>query len=75
MKTVNKFAALKTGSPWKFCGASDPRCPHCGSTCDATDDFLYEEGSHDMLCSHCKGDFTVKTRVSYSFDTDEQDGA
>ena len=74
MTTVDKFEALKTGALWKFCGASDPRCPHCGSLCRVTDKALYEEGEHEMSCLYCGGDFTVKTRVSYSFDTDNQDG-
>ena len=32
-------------------------------------------GNNDPRCPHCDGDFTVSTRVSYSFSTDEQEDA
>jgi hypothetical protein len=34
---------------------------------------LYEEGEHEVTCPHCDEDFSVSTRVSYSFSTDNQD--
>ena len=36
---------------------------------------LDEEGEHEVSCPHCDGHFSVTTRVSYSFSTDEQEGA
>ena len=78
------FAALKRAKeeegyfPAGFWSADQPKCPHCGEVCDiGRNDWwrLYEEGEHEVTCPHCDGDFTVSTRVSYSFSTDEQDGA
>ena len=54
------------------------KCPHCGEVCDVgANDWwrLYEEGEHEVSCPHCDGDFSVSTRVSYSFSTDEQEDA
>lgn len=81
---MEKFAALRKAKeedsvcPTDYWGNDQPRCPHCGTTCDVSDNDwfrLYEEGEHDVSCPHCDGDFTVSTRVSFSFSTDEQEGA
>lgn len=77
-----KFEALKkanesgVGERMNFWGCSNPRCPHCGEGCDVDRNEwwkLYEEGEHEVTCPHCDEDFSVSTRVSYSFSTDNQD--
>ena len=79
---MEKFAALKKAKeedghfPSDYWGNKQPRCPHCGAECDVSENDwwkLYEEGEHDVSCPHCDGDFSVTTRVSHSFSTDEQD--
>jgi hypothetical protein len=74
-----KFAALKAASSsLDFWGLPMPKCPHCGGDVDVSDNDLwriYEEGEHEISCPHCDEDFTVSTRVSYSFDTDTQEDA
>lgn len=81
---MERFAALKKAKeeeghfPSDYFGNREPRCPHCGEECPVSDNDwwdLYEEGEHEVCCSHCDGDFTVSTRVSYSFSTDEQEDA
>ena len=76
------FAALRKAQqedrdlPEGFWGADQPKCPHCGEVCDVSDNGwwrLYQEGEHEVSCPHCDGDFTVVTRVSYSFSTDQQE--
>ena len=69
-----KFAALR---PSDFWGKDQPICPHCGTECDVSDNGwwkLYEEGEHEVSCPSCDEDFTVSTRVSFSFSTDQQEG-
>jgi len=75
-----KFAALKAYSDamdrLEFFGCQDPKCPHCGEVCIVGDNEwykLYEEGEHDVCCPHCDEDFSVSTRVSYTFSTDHQE--
>lgn len=61
--------------PSDFWGQDQPKCPHCGEECDisACDLYrLYEEGEHEVTCPHCNDEFVVRTRVSYSFYTDDQ---
>jgi hypothetical protein len=79
-----KFEALKKANEavaaerMNFWGCSNPRCPHCGEECDEGRNEwwkLHEEGEHEVTCPHCDEDFSVNTRVSYSFSTDDQDGA
>lgn len=79
---AEKFQALKKAReedgllPDGFWGASQPKCPHCGEVCDISDNDwyrLYEEGEHEVDCPHCDGEFTVGTRVSFSFDTCDQE--
>jgi hypothetical protein len=81
---MEKFAALKKAKeedghfPSDYWGNNQPRCPHCGAECHVSENEwwrLYEEGEHEVSCPHCDGDFTVSTRVSYSFSTDEQEDA
>lgn len=81
MKTQQPLEALKKakadGDEWRdFCAMDNPRCPHCGavyviSKHDAWR--MYEEGEHEGTCGECDLDFKVRTRVAYSFSTDEQD--
>lgn len=75
-----KFRALKgckgAMERLEFFASSDPKCPHCGDECSVSDNEwwkLYEEGEHDVTCPSCDEDFTVRTSVSYSFSTDEQE--
>lgn len=81
---TEKFAALKRAReedgiyPDEYWAASAPKCPHCGEVCSVSKNEwwkLYEEGEHEVTCPSCDGDFSVRTSVSYSFSTDEQDGA
>lgn len=77
-----RFSALKAALavdrhlPEGYWGADHPKCPHCGTVCDISDNDwwkLYEEGEHEVSCPSCGDDFTVSTRVSYSFSTDTQE--
>lgn len=79
---IEKFAALKKAKeedgalPEGYWGADAPKCPHCGHVCCVSDNDwwdLYEEGEHEKECPVCEGEFTVSTRVSHSFNTDDQD--
>lgn len=81
---MEKFAALKKAKEEeRYCtsgywGQEQPRCPHCGQECSVSENdwwSLYEEGEHEKTCPHCDGDFTISTRVSYSFSTDVQEDA
>lgn len=78
-----KFAALKRAMaedgpcPSDFWANDQPKCPHCGDECEISDNGwyqLYEEGSHEVCCPSCGEDFSVSTRVSFSFSTDSQNG-
>lgn len=76
--STEKFAALKAGDSLDFWDQKHPKCPHCGHECDVSENDwwrLYEEGEHDVDCPSCDQEFTVSTRVSYSFDTDSQEEA
>lgn len=78
MTTVRRLQALNAGRWADFWALDDPKCPHCGATCSVFDNdwlALYEEGEHDVTCPGCAMDFVVSSRVSYSFSTDEQEGA
>ena len=79
---AEKFAALKKAKeedgffPSDYWASDEPKCPHCGHVCHVSDNEwwdLYEEGEHEKECPSCEGKFTVSTRVSYSFSTDEQE--
>jgi len=74
------FAALKRepAGSLEFWGNKQPKCPHCGHEVGISKNDLwrlYEEGEHELECPDCEGAFIVWTRVSYSFDTDSQEGA
>lgn len=78
--SVEKLAALKackdTADRIAFFANDQPKCPHCGDECDVSENdwwHLYEEGEHDVTCPNCEHDFTVYTRVSYTFSTEHQD--
>lgn len=45
------------------------RCPACGheEKVDCDWGHLYEEGEHRVSCQACEEDFTVSTRVEYTF--------
>lgn len=78
---MTEFAALKAAQAtgrdwWDYSGNDDPKCPHCGETCYIPENEwwdLYEEGEHTKECPHCDGEFTISTRVSHSFSTDQQE--
>ena len=81
---MEKFAALKRAKdedgelPDGYWGADHPKCPHCGHVCGISENDwwdLYEEGEHEKACPACGGEFAVSTRVSFSFSTDQQEGA
>ena len=80
---TEKFSALREAKlkdrymPEGFFGADHPKCPHCGHEHDISESGwwkLYEEGEHEVTCNLCDGDFTVSTRVVYSFSTEHQEG-
>lgn len=77
---TDKFAALKSCSDamerLEFFSNDNPKCPHCGHECSVSENEwwkLYEEGEHDVTCPSCDDDFSVSTRVSYTFSTDRQE--
>lgn len=79
---TEKFKALRECKDalgrLEFFACDQPKCPHCGHECDVSaNDWwrLYEEGEHEVTCPFCDGDFSVATRVSYSFSTDRQGDA
>jgi DNA-directed RNA polymerase subunit M/transcription elongation factor TFIIS len=53
---------------------SSVRCPKCRRVMNVHDsEFwdLYEEGEHEVSCRSCDHEFTVSSRVSYSFESPE----
>lgn len=73
---VEKLAAL-TAAPdsLAFWGNDAPKCPHCGHSCGIGKydlNRLYEEGTHEVDCPACDLPFSVVTRVSFTFSTDDQ---
>lgn len=73
---TEKLAALKAGEYLEFFGLDKPKCPHCGDELDISESGsyqLYEEGDHEITCEACDLDYTVSTRVSYTFSTDSQE--
>lgn len=79
---MTDFKALKKAKEedkcaLEFWGNENPLCPHCGEKCEVVEHEwwkLYEEGEHEVCCPYCDADFSVSTRVTYSFSTDEQEG-
>ncbi|MDQ5978809.1 MAG: hypothetical protein QG602_1783 [Verrucomicrobiota bacterium] len=77
---TDRFAALRNAGDalgrLEFFANDNPKCPHCGCECSVSHNEwwnLYEEGEHEVTCPSCDQDFTVSTRVSYSFSTDNQE--
>jgi hypothetical protein len=73
---AERLKALKEGEWGNFFGNSSPKCPHCGYDCDVSAHDLYrvyEEGEHEIDCPSCGLEFTVSTRVSFSFSTEDQE--
>ncbi|WP_143277347.1 hypothetical protein [Bordetella genomosp. 9] len=73
----DRLKALREAEhPIDFWGNDEPKCPHCGGECSVNDNEwwqLYEEGEHQVECPSCDLEFTVSTRVSYAFSTDQQE--
>ena len=72
----NRLEALNNGERMDFWANDEPKCPHCGQESSVSENEwwkIYEEGDHEVSCPHCETDFTVTTRVSYTFSTDHQD--
>lgn len=74
-----KFSALNSCANslerLEFFACDEPKCPHCGQECSVSENEwwnLYEEGEHEVTCPSCDEDFSVSTRVRYSFSTDKQ---
>lgn len=44
-----------------------PKCRHKISVYDSEWFSLYEEGSHEVDCDECDYEFSVETRIEYSF--------
>lgn len=70
--------ALKAAkSSMDFWGNSNPKCPHCGTEFNIQENeawSLYNDNDrHDVDCPTCEREFSVETRCSYTFSTDEQD--
>lgn len=77
---TQRFKALKSAKDalerLDFFANDKPKCPHCASDFDIAENGcwrLYEEGEHEITCGDCGEDFTVSTRVSYTFSTDNAD--
>ena len=72
---TKRLEALSREGWMEFFGLKNPRCPHCGAEADIGERDLYhlcEEGEHEVECEGCDLDFTVSTRVSHTFSTDNQ---
>ena len=72
----NRLEALNNGERMDFWANDEPKCPHCGQESSVIENEWWkicEEGDHEVSCPHCETDFTVTTRVSYTFSTDNQD--
>lgn len=70
--------ALKAAkSSLDFWGNKDPKCPHCGTEFNISKNeawSLYDDNNrHFVDCPTCEREFSVDTRCSYTFSTDEQD--
>lgn len=76
MAEASRLAALNDRGSCDFSYEKNPRCPHCGETCRIEDQewwHLFDEGEHEVECPHCDLQFTVSTRVTHHFSTDEQE--
>jgi hypothetical protein len=76
MRMGERLTALReSDDSMEFWGNDSPKCPHCAVDYRVEDNDawrIYEEGEHELTCVNCGLDFTVSTRVSYSFDTERQ---
>ncbi|HWU19347.1 MAG TPA: hypothetical protein VN155_16825 [Devosia sp.] len=74
---ADKFAALNAGSFLEFSMNKSPKCPHCGSDFDISDNeawSLYDDNEpHEVTCPSCDQDFNVHSHADWRFSTDEQD--
>lgn len=78
MSDGKNFIALREGRSSDFHAQKSPKCPHCGAQfdIDAKEDWqLYSEGEHEVTCIVCVLPFTVTSVATFTFNTDEQDGA
>lgn len=78
MSDGKNFVALREGCSSDFHAQNSPKCPHCGAQYDieAKEAWqLYSEGEHELTCIVCALSFTVTSVATFSFNTDEQDGA
>jgi len=61
----------------EFWGNAQPKCPHCGSDFDIELNeayYLYDNISGISVdCLTCEREFSVETRCSYTFSTDDQE--
>lgn len=78
--TTERLAALNAGDELDFWGNDKPKCPHCGHDCDIGksewwDLYSNDDESHEKECPRCELLFTIRTRTSYSFSTDDQEQA
>ena len=74
---TEKLASLKSGNWSDFSYLKQPKCPHCGSDFDISENeawFLYDENdNHDVECPSCSGEFSVRSHATWRFSTDEQE--
>jgi hypothetical protein len=76
---ADRFEALKRAhkdgdSLNKFWDMRQPVCPHCAHEIDLGNsdmNHVYEEGDHEISCPGCGEDYTVSTRITYGFSTDD----
>lgn len=78
MSKVTRLAALEADDRGDFWGNANPKCPHCGTDYNITEREAWElydqdEGQHEIECPSCDLKYTVQVRVSYTFDTEEQE--
>jgi uncharacterized Zn-finger protein len=71
------LAALNAGSFLEFSMNKRPKCPHCGSDFDISENEawrLYDDNdTHEVTCPSCSQDFRVNSHADWRFSTDEQD--
>jgi uncharacterized protein with PIN domain len=74
---TEKLSALNAGGWFDFSMNRQPRCPHCGSDFDITDNeawHLFDQNeTHTVECPVCDLPFYVNSHAVWSFSTDEQE--
>ncbi len=74
---VEKFSALKSADSLDFFANKKPKCPHCGSDFDISDNEaweLYDENdTHEIECDSCGHEFSVVSSATWTFSTGEQE--